>query len=135
MKTLITEFISLDSVVQAPAGRKKTRPAASPLMDGFAILCPEAIGGTFGDLSKQSDALLQGWRTPHQTAATPWPNRSGGPFSDRLNKVQKYDGSNTLSEKDITWRPMTIIRGDDFLQTVSAPRAQPRDTVTRMAAR
>ncbi|CUQ66886.1 Bifunctional deaminase-reductase domain protein (fragment) [Candidatus Nitrospira inopinata] len=39
--------------------------------------------------------------------------------------MQKYVVSNTLSEKDITWHPTTIIRGDDFLQKVSDLRAQP----------
>jgi dihydrofolate reductase len=33
--------------------------------------------------------------------------------------------SNTLTEKDITWNPTTIIRGDDFMEAVSDLRAQP----------
>lgn len=33
--------------------------------------------------------------------------------------------SNTLTEDDITWKPTTIIRGNDFLRTVSDLRRQP----------
>ncbi len=125
MKTLITEFISLDGVVQAPGG------SAEDTDGGFAhggwflkYFDPEVIGGTFDQLAKQSDALLQGRRT-YQTSAAAWPNRSGDDFSDWINRVQKYVVSNTLTEKDITWHPTTIIRGNEFLQKVSELRAQP----------
>ncbi len=125
MKTLITEFISLDGVVQAPGG------ATEDTDGGFAhggwflkYFDPEVIGGTFDQLAKQSDALLQGRRT-YQNSAAAWPNRSGDDFSDWINKVQKYVVSNTLTEKDITWHPTTIIRGNEFLQKVSELRAQP----------
>jgi dihydrofolate reductase len=125
VKTLVTEFISLDGVIQAPGG------ATEDTDGGFAhggwflkYFDPEVIGGTFDDLAKQSDALLQGRRT-YQTSAAAWPSRSGDPFSDWINRVQKYVVSNTLREKDITWHPTTIIRGDDFLQKVSDLRAQP----------
>jgi dihydrofolate reductase len=58
-------------------------------------------------------------------SAAAWPTRSGDPFTDWINRVQKYVVSNTLTEKDITWNPTTIIRGDDFVETVSRLRTQP----------
>lgn len=125
MKTLITEFISLDGVVQAPGGAQEDTDGGFAHGGWFLkYFDPEVIGGTFDNLAKQSDALLQGRRT-YQTSAAAWPSRSGDPFSDWINKVQKYVVSNTLSDKDITWHPTTIIRGDDFLQKVSDLRAQP----------
>ncbi len=125
MRTLITEFISLDGVVQAPG-------APSEDTDGgfsnggwmMKYFDPEVIGGTFDELAKQSDALLQGRRT-YQVSAAAWPNRSGDEFSDWINRVQKYVVSDSLTESDITWKPTTIIRGNDFIQTVSELRAQP----------
>jgi len=33
--------------------------------------------------------------------------------------------SNTLTEKDLTWKPTTIIRGADLVKTVSELRARP----------
>jgi dihydrofolate reductase len=125
MKLLITEFISLDGVVQAPGA------ATEDTDGGFAhggwmvkYFDPEVIGGTFDELAKQSNAVLQGRRT-YQVSATAWPSRSGDDFSDWINRVQKYVVSVTLTEADIVWHPTTIIRGRDFLQTVADLRAQP----------
>ena len=125
MKTLITEFISLDGVVQAPGG------ATEDTDGGFShggwsmkYFDPAVMGGTFDELAKRSDALLQGRRT-YQVSADAWPNRSGDPFSDWINGVQKYVVSNTLVEKDIKWNPTSIIRGDDLVKKVSDLRAQP----------
>jgi dihydrofolate reductase len=125
VKTLIAEFISLDGVVQAPGG------ATEDTDGGFShggwsmrYFDPAVMGGTYAELAERSDALLQGRRT-YQVSATAWPSRSGDPFSAWINRVQKYVVSNTLSEKDITWNPTTIVRGDDLVRTVSDLRARP----------
>ena len=125
MKTLITEFISLDGVVQAPGGVSEDTDG------GFAhggwsmkYFDPAVMGGTYTELARNSDALLQGRRT-YQVSAAAWPSRSGDPFTDWINRVQKYVVSNTLAEKDLKWKPTTIIRGDDLVRKVSELRAQP----------
>ena len=125
MKTLITEFISLDGVVQAPGG------ASEDTDGGFShggwsmkYFDPAVMGSAYAELASQSDALLQGRRT-YQVSAGAWPSRSGDPFSEWINRVQKYVVSDTLTEKDITWNPTTIIRGDDLERTVSELRARP----------
>lgn len=125
MKTLITEFISLDGVVQAPGG------ASEDTDGGFShggwsmkYFDPAVMGGTYTELAARSDALLQGRRT-YQVSAAAWPSRSGDPFTDWINSVQKYVVSDTLAEKDASWNPTTIVRGADFLRTVSELRARP----------
>ena len=125
MKTLITEFISLDGVAQAPGGPTEDTDG------GFAhggwsmkYFDPEVMGGMFTELAEQSDALLQGRRT-YQVSANAWPDRSGDPYSDWINSVQKYVVSNTLSAEELTWGPAAIIRGDDLVKTISDLRAQP----------
>ena len=125
MKTLITEFISLDGVVQAPGGPTEDTDG------GFAhggwsmkYFDPEVMGGMFTELAEQSDALLQGRRT-YQVSANAWPDRSGDPYSDWINSVQKYVVSNTLSAEELTWGPAAIIRGDDLVKSVSDLRTQP----------
>ncbi len=125
MRTLITEFISLDGVVQAPGGPKEDTDGGFR-HGGWSMkyFDPEVMGGTFDELSKQSDALLQGRRT-YQVSAGAWPQRSGDAFSDWINSVQKYVVSDTLSEADITWNPTTIIRGANLVNEVSALRDQP----------
>lgn len=125
MKTLITEFISLDGVVQAPGGASEDTDGGFT-HGGWSMkyFDPVVMGDMYADLAKQSSALLQGRRT-YQVSAGAWPSRSGDEFSDWINGVQKYVVSNTLTDDDITWNPTTIIRGDDFVKTVSALRAQP----------
>ncbi len=122
MRTLITEFMSLDGVIQAPGGPKEDTDGgfrhggwSMPFFD------PEVMGRTFDELSEQSDALLQGRRT-YQVSAAAWPQRSGEGFTDWINSVQKYVVSDTLTEADITWKPTTIIRGADLVNEVSALR-------------
>ena len=125
MKLLITEFISLDGVVQAPGG------ASEDTDGGFShggwsmkYFDPAVMGGMYAELAAKSDALLQGRRT-YEASAAAWPGRSGDPFSDWINRVPKYVVSDSLSENDATWNPTTIIRGADLLRTVSELRARP----------
>ena len=121
-RVMVSEFISLDGVVQAPGGpREDTDGGFRHGGWSMKYFDPEVMGGTYDELAKQSDALLQGRRT-YQVSATAWPNRSGDGFSDWINSVQKYVVSDTLTEADITWNPTTIIRGDDLLKTVSELR-------------
>lgn len=125
MKTLITEFISLDGVVQAPGGANEdTDGGFSHGGWSMKYFDPAVMGGMYAELAAKSDALLQGRRT-YQVSAAAWPNRSGDPFTDWINRVQKYVVSDTLTEKDAIWNPTTIIRGADFLKTVTELRARP----------
>lgn len=59
-------------------------------------------------LLSESDALLLGRRT-YENFAEAWPQRSGDPFSDRINAMPKYVASRTL--QDATWNA-TILDGD-----------------------
>jgi dihydrofolate reductase len=122
MRIVISEFISLDGVVQAPGGAEEDTDGgfrhggwSAPFFDN------EVMGAAIDDASKRVDAILQGRRT-FQVMAAAWPERSGDPFADWLNSVQKYVVSNTLSDEDITWKPTTIIRGDDLVKKVTELR-------------
>ncbi|HYZ92988.1 MAG TPA: dihydrofolate reductase family protein [Actinomycetota bacterium] len=125
MRVLITEFMSLDGVVQAPGGPKEDTDGGFE-HGGWSMkyFDPDVMGGTYDELAKQSDALLQGRRT-YQVSASAWPNRSGDPFSDWINGVQKYVVSDTLTDDDITWKPTAIIRNADLASKVSELREQP----------
>jgi dihydrofolate reductase len=125
MRTLITEFISLDGVVQAPGAPTEDTDGGFR-HGGWTIpyFDPKVMGGMFDELAGQSDALLQGRRT-YQVSAAAWPTRSGAGFTDWINGVQKYVVSNTLTEKDITWKPTTIIRVADLAKTLGELRQRP----------
>jgi dihydrofolate reductase len=125
MRTLITEFISLDGVVQAPGA--PSEDADGDFRHGgwtLPYFDPKVMGGMFDELASQSDALLQGRRT-YQVSAAAWPTRSGAGFTDWINGVQKYVVSDTLTEADITWKPTTIIRVADLAKTVGELRKRP----------
>ncbi|GHA16482.1 deaminase reductase [Arenicella chitinivorans] len=125
MKIIITEFISLDGVVQAPGGVDEDTDGGFE-HGGWSMkyFDPEVMGSTYTELAAQSDILLQGRRT-YEVSAAAWPSRSGDPFTDWINSVQKYVVSDTLTEKGAIWNPTTIVRGADLLQTVSELRAKP----------
>jgi len=132
MRIVISEFISLDGVVQAPGGPEEDTDGgfrhggwSGPFFD------PEVMGAAWNELAEKSDALLQGRRT-WQVSAGAWSPQSGDPFADWINSVQKYVVSDTLSEADAaaTWKPTTIIRGADLVRDVAALRDQPGRDVT-----
>jgi dihydrofolate reductase len=122
MRIVISEFISLDGVVQAPGGRDEDRDG------GFAhggwsmrFFDPEVMGSSIDEGAKRTDALLYGRRT-YQVMAGAWPRRAGDPFADWINAVEKHVVSNTLSEADVTWGPTSLIRGADLVAAVTALR-------------
>jgi len=125
MKTIVTEFISFDGVVQAPGGADEDKDGGFS-HGGWSMkyFDPEIMGSMYTELAEKSDVLLQGRKT-YQASAAAWPSRTGDPFTNWINRVQKYVVSDTLAEEDAIWNPTTIIRGSDFLRTVSELRAKP----------
>ncbi|MGW7441688.1 dihydrofolate reductase family protein [Streptomyces sp. NPDC054849] len=112
MRIVISEFISLDGVVQAPGGQGEDNDG------GFAhggwsqpFFDPEVVGGAFDDALGKAEALLFGRRT-WQTMAGAWPERAGDPFADRMNAIPKYVVSQTLGDDELTWNNTTRIAGD-----------------------
>src|SRR3954470_19369822 len=103
MHITVTEFMSLDGVVQAPGGPEEDTDG------GFAhggwshaFFDPEVVGGAFAAGLEKAEALLYGRRT-WQSMAAAWPERAGDPFADRLNSMRKYVVSATLGDDDLTW--------------------------------
>lgn len=112
MRIVISEFMSLDGVVQAPGGPDEDTDG------GFAhggwshpFFDPEVVGGAFDDALTKAEAVLFGRRT-WQSMAAAWPERAGDPFADRMNAIPKYVVSDTLGEAELTWDNTTRIPGD-----------------------
>jgi dihydrofolate reductase len=125
MRVVVSEFISLDGVVQAPGGPEEDTSGgfrhggwSMPYFD------PEVMGPVIGEIAGRSEALLQGRRT-YQVSAAAWPERGGDPFADWVNSAQKYVVTDTLHEADLTWSPTTIIRGADLVRQVAGLRGGP----------
>jgi len=122
MRIVISEFMSLDGVVQAPGGPEEDTSGGFR-HGGWSgqYFDPEVMGPVIEGFAAQCEALLQGRRT-YQVSSAAWPERSGG-FADWINAAQKYVVSDTLSDADVTsWKPTTIIRNADLTKAVSALR-------------
>ena len=127
-KLIVSEFTSLDGVMQAPGGKDEDRDGGFEHGGWTMPYWHDDIGRTFLELMEDVDALLLGRRTyvTHAEAFEPMP--AGNPFGDAMNAPKKYVVSRTL-QKPI-WRNTTIIR-DDVIGSVRALKAQPgRNIIT-----
>lgn len=125
-KLMVSEFISLDGVIQAPGGPDEDRDGGFTHGGWTLPYWHDDIGKTFLSLMQEVDALLLGRRTyvTHAEAFEPMP--PGDPFGDVMNAPDKYVVSRTL-EKPI-WRNTTIIRGE-VVEAVRALKAKPGKTI------
>jgi dihydrofolate reductase len=118
MRIVISEFMSLDGVVQAPGGPEEDTQG------GFAhggwshpYFDPEVMGGAIDTTMNGAEALLFGRRT-WQTMAAAWPDRAGDPFADKMNSIPKYVVSQELSDDDLTWENTTRIPGSEAMARI-----------------
>ena len=103
-KIVKSNFVSLDGVVQDPAGDEGFRGGGwvGPLKDR------EELNKLALDEARGAEALLLGRRS-YEFLAALWPSRSGE-LADRLNSLPKYVVSTTL--EDPGWNNSTVLKGD-----------------------
>jgi dihydrofolate reductase len=121
-KLIVSEFVSLDGVMQAPGGKDEDRDGGFEHGGWTVPYWHDDLGKSFFALMQDCDALLLGRRTyvTHAEAFEPLP--PGDAFGDVINAPRKYVVSKTL-EKPI-WRDTTIIR-ENVIESVRALKAQP----------
>jgi dihydrofolate reductase len=121
-KLIVSEFISLDGVIQAPGGPDEDTEGGFRHGGWTMPFWHDDIGATFGAFMKDVDAILLGRKTyvTHANAFEPMP--AGDVFGDMMNTPAHYVVSKTL-EKPI-WRNTTIIR-DDVVERVRELKASP----------
>ncbi len=110
-KLIVTEFVTLDGVAQAPGGPDEDRDG------GFAhggwqvpVADPES-GEVIFEEARGMDALLLGRRT-YEIFADYWPSAPQEiPFTRLLNGVPKYVASRTLAGS-LAWQGSTLVAGD-----------------------
>jgi dihydrofolate reductase len=121
-KLIVSEFVTLDGVMQAPGGKDEDRDGGFEFGGWTLPYWHDDIGRHFGALMTDTDALLLGRRTyvTHAEAFEPMP--AGDPFGDLMNAPRKYVVSRTLKEPK--WRSTTIIR-DNVIESVRGLKAEP----------
>ena len=125
-KLIVSEFITLDGVIQAPGGENEDRDNGFSHGGWTMPYWHDDIGARFGAFMKDVDAFLLGRKTyvTHAEAFEPMP--AGDPFGDMMNGPAKYVVSKTL--KKPIWRNTTII-SDNVVEAVRALKAQPGKTI------
>jgi dihydrofolate reductase len=105
-RIVVTEFVSLDGVMEAPGGGEEYKHG------GWTF---EIARGEEGDKFKfdevvEAEAQLLGRRT-YEGFAAAWPSMTDDVgFADKFNSMPKYVFSNTLEQAD--WNNSTILSGD-----------------------
>ena len=103
-KIIMSENVSLDGVIEDPAGDEGFRVGG---WVGRIADRPEVAKVTL-DEALATEALLLGRRS-YEWLAARWPSRTGE-LADRLNGVPKYVVSSTLEEPK--WNNSTVLKGD-----------------------
>jgi dihydrofolate reductase len=102
-KLVVTEFVSLDGVMEAPGGEDFKYP-------GWSFEFDRGDDGNQFKLEEtmETDALLLG-RVTYEGFAAAWPSREGE-FADKFNTMPKYVVSSTLEDPE--WNNTTVLKGD-----------------------
>lgn len=129
MNIILSDFISLDGVVQAPGGAEEDTEGgfrhggwSMPFFD------PAAMGPVLGEVMARTEALLFGRRT-WEVMAGAWPERAGDPFADSMNSIPKYVVSRTLSADEAAsrWTNTTLLGPADTVGEIQRLRATEGD--------
>jgi len=125
-RIVITEFVSLDGVMEDPGGVEGFEHG------GWSF---EVSRGEEGDQFKldetmSSDALLLG-RVTYEGFAAAWPSREGE-FADKFNSMPKYVVSSTLEQPD--WSNTTVLKGDLAEEVARLRAAHDGDVVVHGSA-
>ena len=97
MRIILSDFISLDGVVQAPGGQDED-PEGGFQHGGWSmpLFDVETMGPVIGEDMANTEALLFG-RLTWDVMAAHWPERAGDPYADQMNAIPKYVASRTLT--------------------------------------
>jgi dihydrofolate reductase len=102
---VVTEFISLDGVMEDPGGSEHSKHGAWT----FKFNRGDEGNRFKMEETKSAEAQLLG-RVTYEGFAAAWPQRSGDPFSEKFNSMPKYIISQTLKKAD--WNNSTILKGN-----------------------
>lgn len=122
-KIIVSEFVSLDGVMQAPGGADEDTEGGFAYGGWTGSYWHDDIGASILQELSQAGTLLLGRKTWQTHAEAFEPVSEGDPFADVLNNLPKYVVSTTLKSAD-AWRNSTII-SENVVEEISKLKAQP----------
>jgi dihydrofolate reductase len=122
-KIVVSEFVSLDNVMQAPGGAEEDTEGGFTSGGWTWPFWHDDIGAHFFAEMSNSDALLLGRKTWQIHGGAFEPLAAGDPFGDVMNSVPKYVVSTTLTTAS-AWRNSTVISGN-VVEQVRALKDRP----------
>lgn len=134
MRIVLNDFISLDGVVQAPGQPDEDRDGGF-VHGGWSLqfFDPETMPEVMDEVMDATEALLYGRKTWEVMAAA-WPERAGDPFADRMNTIDKYVASRTLTEDDLHWDHSHLLPADDAIGEIRRLRDKDGGNLTVMGS-
>ena len=125
-KLIVSEFVTLDGVMQAPGGKDEDTDGGFEHGGWTWPFWHDDIGKSFVEMMQGVDTFLLGRRTyvVHADAFEPMP--VGDLFGDLMNAPKKYVVSRTLTNPK--WRNTTVIR-DNVIESVRALKAKEGGTI------
>jgi dihydrofolate reductase len=110
-KITVVNNISLDGVMQAPA-RPDEDTRGGFVHGSWAIPYQDSvIGSKMGGMMASGKGALLLSRRSYEDFYAVWPKQKDNPFTEHLNKIQKYVASTTLKEP-LPWQNSTLLKGD-----------------------
>jgi dihydrofolate reductase len=122
-KIVVSEFVSLDNVMQAPGGAEEDTEGGFTSGGWTWPFWHDDIGAHFFAEMSNSDALLLGRKKWQIHGGAFEPLAAGDPFGDVMNSVPKYVVSTTLTTAS-AWRNSTVISGN-VVEQVRALKDRP----------
>jgi dihydrofolate reductase len=104
------ESLTLDGVMQSP-GRPDEDTRGGFDQGGWAVpYADEVMGRAMGERMGGGGAIVLGRRT-YEDFAGYWPKQQDNPYTEVLNRTQKYVASRKL-EEPLPWENSTLLEGD-----------------------
>ncbi|HEY1390684.1 MAG TPA: dihydrofolate reductase family protein [Ktedonobacterales bacterium] len=122
-KIVVSEFVSLDGVIQAPGGKDEDTEGGFAYGGWTWPYWDDGIGVHFTEVMSESDTMLLGRKTWQIHGGAFEPMAAGDPFGDAMNAMPKYVVSTTLTDTS-AWRNSTLINGN-VVEEVRALKEQP----------
>jgi dihydrofolate reductase len=110
-RIVVTNHVTLDGVMQGPASAQEDTRGGFERGGWAPPYNDEVMGAVMAEGMAKEGSLLLGRRT-YEHFASFWPKQTdGNPYTEVLNRTQKYVASTTL-EEPLPWENSTLLGGD-----------------------